>query len=240
MIKNNNDKVVISLYDYTGVALEPWAKRGYKCYAYDIQHGLKAPDNFDGGGSIYYVKADLHSIMTMACVYENHKNSNVVFAMAFPVCTDLAVSGAAHFKLKAYIDPQFQIKAARHAKRCAVVFEEWAVPYFIENPVSRLATLWRAPDYRFHPFEYGGYIPTDEAEHPLYPSYIAPMDAYSKRTCLWTGGGFTMPVIDAVNCDNFGNSTQHQKLGGKSMKTKNIRSATPRGFAEAIAVANGV
>ena len=35
-----------------------------------------------------------------------------------------------------------------------------------------------------------------------------------------------------------GYSKQHLKLGGKSMKTKNIRSATPRGFAKAVFFAN--
>ena len=38
-----------------------------------------------------------------------------------------------------------------------------------------------------------------------------------------------MPVICV---DDY--SDQHKKLGGKSLKTKNIRSATPRGFALAV------
>ena len=32
------DKIVISLYDYTGEALKPWAEAGYTCHAFDIQH----------------------------------------------------------------------------------------------------------------------------------------------------------------------------------------------------------
>jgi len=238
---NNNDKVVISLYEFTGTALIPWAKRGYQCYAYDIQHSADdiREEHFKGGGSIAYCHADLHDIKTLANIHAAFDGGeDVVFAMGFPVCTDLAVSGAAHFAKKAHADPDFQTKAARYAKWCAVVFEEWDVPYFIENPVSRLSTLWRKPDHRFHPFEFGGYITANDAAHPLYPEYIAANDAYSKLTCLWTGGGFRMPAKDAVDCDSFGSSTQHRKLGGKSMKTKNIRSATPRGFSEAIAVAN--
>lgn len=38
--------------------------------------------------------------------------------------------------------------------------------------------------------------------------------------------------------DYTGDSTQYKKLGGKSLKTKNIRSATPRGFARAVYQAN--
>ena len=32
-MSTNNDKVVVSLYEFTGVALRPWAKRGYTCFA---------------------------------------------------------------------------------------------------------------------------------------------------------------------------------------------------------------
>ena len=49
-----------------------------------------------------------------------------------------------------------------------------------------------------------------------------------------TNDKFIMPEIKAVDCETFGNSRQHRKLGGKSAKTKNIRSATPRGFAQAV------
>ena len=232
-------KSVISLYDYTGVAAIPWAKRGYQVYCFDLQHDNSRIDyHEETGGAIHFIKADLHDYDFLCAIGESFAFENVQFAMAFPVCTDLAVSGAAHFANKALVDPEFQTKAASYARWCAELFEEMKLPYYVENPVSRLATLWRAPDHRFHPFQFGGYIAANEAVHPLYPDYIAPMDAYSKHTCLWTGGDFTMPEIDAVECDSFGSSTQHRKLGGKSMKTKNIRSATPRGFAEAIAVAN--
>jgi len=232
---------VLSLYDFTGVAVTPWAEQGYTCYCYDIQHD---PDDvkekhFPSGGVIYYVHADLHELETICALFNAFENENLAFAMAFPVCTDMAVSGAAHFAAKAKKDKYFQHKAVRYAVWCAELFDDLEVPYYIENPVSVLATQWRAPDYRFHPYEFGGYIPENEAEHPLYPDYIAPRDAYTKRTCLWTGYGFKMPETLPVDCESFGSSRQHRKLGGKSAKTKNIRSATPRGFAEAVYQANG-
>ena len=114
-----------------------------------------------------------------------------------------------------------------------------AIPYFIENPVSVLATKWRKPDYNFHPYEYGGYISDDQAEHPRWPEYIAARDAYPKKTCLWTGGGFNMPWTDPVAPEQ-GHSRQHLKLGGKSQRTKDIRSATPRGFATAVYEFNSI
>lgn len=228
--------IVLSLYDYTGVAAIPWAKAGHTCYCYDIQHDSTRIDKYENGGSIHYLNADLHDYSTLLSLWHKFRDSDskIVFAMAFPVCTDLAVSGAAWFKAKYFKDPQFQRKAVSYARWCDELFADLKVPYYIENPVSVLSTKWRKPDYRFHPYEYGGYLKKNEEIHPLYPEYIAPKDAYSKKTCLWTGGKFIMPAKDPVTCENYGASTQHSKLGGKSMKTKNIRSATPRGFAEAI------
>jgi len=238
---SDNNKYVISLYDYTGEALKPWAMAGYKCIAYDIQHS-KNPvtidytnngEIFGSGGSITYCKADLHDKATLDHLLTVYRRKQVVFGMGFPVCTDLAVSGAAHFKRKRERDPLFQRKAANYAIWCAELFQALDCPYFIENPVSVLSTLWRKPNYSFHPYQYGGYIDPEQAEHPKWPDYIAPMDAYPKKTCLWTGGGFTMPQKSPVEPET-GHSRQHLKLGGKSMKTKNIRSATPRGFAQAV------
>lgn len=235
--------IVISLYDYTGEALRPWADAGYECYAFDIQHDkheiTKEYSRKHMSGSIEYLHADLHDHDDLNAIHDAFKELDVVFAMAFPVCTDMAVSGAAHFKRKAEVNPSFQDEAVSYAVWCARLFNSLGVPYFIENPVSVLATKWRKPDHSFHPYEYGGYIPDDQATHPVWPDYIAPKDAYPKKTCLWTGNGFTMPWTDPVEPEQ-GHSRQHLKLGGKSMKTKNIRSATPRGFAQAVYEFNSV
>ena len=234
--------IVLSLYDFTGEALKPWAEAGYHCYAFDIQHdedydNCTNVETFDSGGTIMYVHMDLWNIDNITRMCKWFKDEDVVFGMAFPVCTDLAVSGAGHFARKRKADPEFQIRASNHARWCASLFEGLGVPYFIENPVSRLATLWRKPDYSFHPYEYGEYIPDAEAEHPRWPDYIAPKDRYTKKTCLWTGGGFTMPPKRPTQKPD-GYSQQHLKLGGKSQRTKDIRSATPRGFARAVFEAN--
>jgi len=234
--------IVISLYDFTGEALKPWAEAGYDCYAYDIQHtGTEATfENtqfFAGGGSIAYLHADLHDHNTLNAIHSEFSDKPVAFGMAFPVCTDMAVSGAAHFKRKAEANPSFQDEAVSYAMWCAKLFNSLHVPFFIENPVSVLATKWRKPDHSFHPYEYGGYIPDDQAEHPRWPEYIAPRDAYPKKTCLWTGNGFNMPTKVSVTVKE-GYATQHLKLGGKSQRTKDIRSATPRGFAIAVYEAN--
>ena len=241
-------KTVISLYDFTGEALRPWAEAGYSCYAYDIQHKKQeAPnweykhENFESGGSINYIHADLHDHKTLNGIQDTFSNSNVVFGMAFPVCTDMAVSGAAWFEKKRQANPSFQNEAVAYAVWCAKLFNSMVVPFFVENPISVLATKWRKPDYKFHPYEYGGYIPEAEAEHPRWPEYIPAQDAYKKATCLWTGNGFKMPEPRAVDPEAYygnGYSKAMMKLGGKSQRTKDIRSATPRGFARAVYEAN--
>jgi hypothetical protein len=234
---DNKRKVVLSLYDFTGEALKPWAEAGYECYAFDIQHDDQVVETYEGGGSIHYRHADLHDHTHLNAIQDQFNDGSVAFAMAFPVCTDMAVSGAAHFKAKADRDPNFQSKAVSYAMWCGELFEDLGVPYYVENPVSVLATKWRKPNYTFHPYLYGGYIPQEESEHPEWPQYIAPRDAYPKKTCLWTGNSFVMPDFKPVTVED-GYARQHLKLGGKSMKTKNIRSATPRGFARAVYEAN--
>tara|TARA_R110000824_G_scaffold101067_2_gene240014 strand:- start:2341 stop:3036 length:696 start_codon:yes stop_codon:yes gene_type:complete len=226
---------VISLYDYTGEAVRPWAEAGYDCFCYDIQH----EGHFEtvGNGKIFYLPADLHDPRVLDDIYNDHEK--VDFLMAFPVCTDLAVSGAAHFAKKRAKNPRFQDEATEYAKMCANLADRFGCPFYVENPVSRLSTLWRKPDYTLHPFEFGEYIPIEEATHPKWAEYIAPRDAYSKLTCIWSGNGFIFPLKKPVECNSFGSSTQHRKLGGKSLKTKNIRSATPRGFARAVFSSNG-
>lgn len=67
---------------------------------------------------------------------------------------------------------------------------------------------------------------------PAFPRKRA-RDSYPKLTCLWTGNGFRMPEKKPVFVEK-GYSKQYSRLGGKSARTKLIRSLTPRGFAIAV------
>jgi len=216
---------------------QPWLDAGYECWIFDSQHpigehregnlvrvGLSIPDNI----------AQQSILLTEL---KNKWGTTVEFVFGFPPCTDLAVSGACHFEVKRFVDPLFHYKATELALFVGRLGEYLGVPWAFENPISVLSTRYRKPDFMFHPWEYGGYLPVDDV-HPTYPDYIAPRDAYPKKTCIWSGGGFVVPSKSEVECPK-GYSTQHKKLGGKSMKTKNIRSATPRGFAMAVFSANG-
>ena len=223
-------KKAIFLYDYTGLMAKPWLDAGYECWCFDGQHekGITR----DG----LHVKVGMWLHPTSAEAIKLIVGDGVSFVFGFPECTDMAVSGAAHFAKKLQADPDVQKKAAALAVLVQLVADEYGCAWGAETPVSVLSTLWRKPDFSFHPWEFGGYLPEDD-QHPEYPEYIKPRDAYPKKTCIWCGNGFVFPNKKPVPVDP-GYSDQHKKLGGKSLKTKNIRSATPRGFALAVFEAN--
>ena len=220
---------------------KPWADAGYLCYCFDGQHpkGVTLSDHknilnvgmwFSKNAAGDNLRSDIDNVLMIT-------GKGVEFVFGFPECTDLAVSGATHFASKRDNNPYFQDEALMLFYIVEGVGLEVGCSWGLENPVSVASTLWRKPNFNFHPSEYGGYLPVDDI-HPTYPEYIKPRDAYPKKTCIWHGPGFVQPDKKPVHCDP-GYSDQHKKLGGKSLKTKNIRSATPRGFAQAVFNSNG-
>jgi len=233
-------KKAVFLFDYTGIMARPWADAGYLCYCFDGQHSPgvnKTPNKnilnvgmwFSNDASGDLMQNDIDNIKLIA-------GGNVDFIFGFPECTDLAVSGAAHFAKKRNCNPLFQYEAMQLVYLVEALGKEYNCKWALENPISVISTMWRKPDFNFHPYNFGGYLPVDDS-HPQYGEYISPRDAYPKKTCIWSGNGFVEPVHCDVYCKP-GYSDQHKKLGGKSLKTKNIRSATPRGFAAAVFLAN--
>ena len=139
----------------------------------------------------------------------------IVFA--FPPCTDLASSGARWFKDKGL---RSVIEALELVEACRAWCEASGAPWMLENPVGTLATYWRPPDYTFHPVHYAG--------------YGGDGDCYTKKTCLWTGGGFVMP--DRKPGEPTLGSLMHRLP--PSEDRADLRSATPMGFARAVFEAN--
>ncbi|UGO53640.1 putative DNA cytosine methyltransferase [Citrobacter phage vB_CfrD_BlueShadow] len=228
--------LIFSLFDGSGYAALPWAERGHKVLCF----------NFDGAdhGDYQSVRVTHPNIVYLnewiGLSFQHNAMMRVFgtpdFIIAFPPCTDLAVSGSRHFAAKRERDPDFQKKAVETAKIAANIADRFNVPYIIENPVSVLSSMWRQPDFIFHPCAFGDLLPEDD-KHPHFPEIIPARDAYTKKTCLWTGNGFVMPDTNAV-LPTGNNNPGWQKLGGKSKRTKLIRSLTPRGFALAVCLAN--
>jgi hypothetical protein len=202
--------VVLSLCDLTGNMVKPWAEAGYECLIVDIQHPVSPGDINRDWPNISRINGDLRSWAPW--------NYRPRMVFAFPPCTHLASSGARWFADKG-LSPL--IESLILVNRCREIAEQSGAPWMIENPVGRLATCWRKPDHTFDPCEYGGYLDP-------------PGDAYTKRTCLWVGGGFVMPAPRPVPPAE--GSRMHRIPPGPDRA--NLRSKTPRGFARAVFEAN--
>ncbi len=152
------------------------------------------------------------------------KEAVKVILAAIP-CTDYALSGAVWFEFKDMMG------ITAHSNRIVKKTLE-IINYFnpevvaIENPASRIHKLnpeLGEPKLKFNPYDYAGYDPIPENSQ------------YPKRTWLW--GKFNIPEKKQL-ADLIGYNPGWKHLGGKSEKTKELRSITPLGFAYAFYEAN--
>lgn len=202
-------KHAVFLFDKTGIMAAPWVEAGYECWVVDLQH----PVAYETGGittegRLHKVHADLSRTWLPPIA---RSDIAFAFAFAFPPCDHLSVSGARWFVGKGLR----RLSSSINLFATAAEFCEWTqAPYGIENPVSTISTYWRKPDHSFDPCDYG--------------------DPYTKKTLLWTGGGFVMPPKNRVEPTE--GSKMH--LLPPSADRHNLRSATPPGFARAVFESN--
>lgn len=230
--------IVICLYSTSGLVEQPFLDAGYEVWSFDGQNTDEDIGNWHKRWAWFNPTGIDDQARTLIHRVSQNNTGSIKLVIGFPECTDLAVSGSRHFARKLAANPDCQKNATELAKLVEAVGNAACAPWFAENPRSVLSTLWRKPNFRFHPYEYGEYLPVDD-EHPLYPEIINARDAYPKETFLWSGNGFMLPPKKPVEvpCNPDGTvaySNQYKKLGGKTLRTKNIRSATPRGFAIAL------
>lgn len=193
---NTSHPTVVSLFDRTGELVKPWLDHGYHAVTVDVQPSELIHPNH---------RHIIHDLRTLP----PDLPTNPTFVAAFPPCTDLAISGAKHFKNKspraladafALIATAYEFATAQKA------------PYFIENPISTISTYWRKPDYYFHPHDYHKYEKTNP---------------YTKKTCLWVGNGFVLPT-----------KSPHSDPDSNRILYSKQRDRTPTGFAHAVFLAN--
>lgn len=133
--------------------------------------------------------------------------------LAAPPCTVFAASGARWKRTEAQMREALSVVDA--CLRAVVIYRPvwWA----LENPVGKLRRYLGPPTLIFNPCDFG--------------------DAWTKKTLLW--GNFKIPErnpVEPVRVCSQGSWVQ--RLGGKSDRTKMLRSMTPPGFAEAFMKAN--
>lgn len=143
--------------------------------------------------------------------------------LAAPPCTDFASSGAQYWKIK---DDDGRTEASMNLVSKTLELVEYYKPRYwaIENPVGRISKLFPelGTPWYFNPHEFAQLADDPESER------------YTKKTGLW--GVFNPPQKHPLT-PIMGNSPI-MKLGGKSERTKELRSMTPTGFARAFCVAN--
>ena len=176
--------VVVSLFDSDGMALAPWAARGYECIAYT--HSDK-PREW-GERTVSGIRM-VTTLLTPVQIYQIGVDlavSGVAFACASPPSKDLSVAGARHWKQKRIKNPEFQENAVELVRNIDAVFKSWGCPYYISNSAtSQLRKLWRLPNHTYQPHHFGKYLEPTE-RHPLYPDIVPNQDAYTQRQGLWT------------------------------------------------------
>lgn len=214
-------RVIVSLCDYSGRWPSEYIKAGYTVAQFDLKHGDDCTN----------VERTMRGIMV--ALYEAQaaagtEGARVVGVLAAPVCTDFSVSGAQYWAQKDADGTTARSLAL--VDGCMAIIEacnpDW---WALENPVGRLKAL--RPDLPF----IGWFQPHNYAE--LDP---VPADSqYTKKTGLW--GTINMPNQTYYNMAPIRHCAQGswlQKLGGKSERTKELRSMTPLGFARAFAAVN--
>jgi len=148
----------------------------------------------------------------------NHLDEGWDMMIAFPPCTDLAVSGARWFKEKQ--------KDGRQQKSIEFFMKlvNADIPKIaIENPVGIMSTYYREPDQIIQPYQFG--------------------DDASKKTCLWLKNLpllkptiFIEPILSKTGKKIWSNQTPSgQNKLGPSLDRAKLRSKTYPGIAKAMA-----
>lgn len=205
-----NDAIVYSLGDKTGEAVKPWAAAGYRCVLVDLQHERGAHEGKDG---ILRIGANIFEL------HPYHRwlpQGRAAMAFAWPECTHFAYSGQ---RWRRENGPGATAEGFRLFAACWDLLRFWererGAAWLLENPKG-IPWSWCKPDHVFHPWHFG--------------------DNESKETGIWTGGGFVMPAPSVLIRP--ANVQQSVWQCAPGPERANIRSATPRGFAQAVFDAN--
>lgn len=191
-----------------------------------IKHTILSLFDHSGSWPSFYKKAGYNivcidiknGIDVLTWDYKAIDKNTVAGILAAVPCTDFSVSGAQYWKRKDETGvTAYSVSLVKKALEIIKYFK----PFFwaIENPVGRINKL--VPEigkpWYFNPCDFG--------------------DPWTKKTGLF--GVFNIPsknVINPINWSDQGSWTQ--LLGGKSEKTKALRSITPAQFAYSFFKAN--
>lgn len=240
-------KRLLSLFDYSGNWSQPYYNGNWDVINWDI----KIADFMD--------IMRLDSVETVLDLFED-----IDGILAAVPCTDFAVSGAQYWPSKDNDGRTIKsMELVHQVQRLADLFEptdpeyeEEFGPFFwaMENPVGRIPKLFPelGKPFYFNPCDYALWQTITDSQHNELDRirrkdgvnvtfdevmFVMEMGAYTKKTGLW--GSFNIPEkkpIEPVRVCKQGSPVQF--FGGKSDRTKELRSNTPIGFSIAFYNAN--
>lgn len=208
------NKWLISIFDYTGNASRPYRENGWDVTQIDIQHGFN------------YLQFNIHNALESRIEYSTYPEVGVI---AMVPCTHDACSGAKHFAKKDANGESYETTILMDKLEMDIAYlKSRGILKFwqIENPRTRLHNRfpWIKPiRQKFNPCDFAGYDPEPDNSR------------YNKET--WLFGEFNLMTpkrMEPLTKDNPG----WRKLGGKSQRTKNLRSISPLGYCYAFYEAN--
>lgn len=203
-----SDRLLISLFDHSGNASRPYRENGWQVIQVDIKLG--------------------QNIMTWD--YKNYYNAfnkaAKIGIICMQPCTCYALCGNRH-KENRLNNGEFEQSQQLVEQSRRII--EYFNPFFwvLENPKTDIhkKNIWvgQRPKFIFNPCDFAGYDPVPDNS------------LYNKET--WLFGKFNDPVRDRVE-PIYKDNPGWKNLGGKSERTKELRSITPLGFAYAFYHAN--
>ena len=191
-------KNVLIACEYSGVVRDSFTRLGHNAVSVDY-----IPSESEG----QHIQGDVLEVI---------RTQQFDMMIAFPPCTDLAVSGARYFAEKRADGRQ---QAALEFVRTLMDAD---IPIIaIENPVGIISTHIRKPSQIIQPWMFG--------------------DDASKKTCLWLKNLPPLMATSVITKTRYANQTPsgQNKLGPSADRAK-IRSKTYQGIASAMAEQWGV
>lgn len=239
-------KTLLSIFDYSGAWSHPFARNGWSVIQWDIKI-----DHF----------MDINQVGSVETALDLFEHVDAIIAA--PPCTEFTTACNRLWDMK---DADGRTAAAtqlvHQTMKLVNLFSPTDMEYdgtffwAMENPVGRLPKL--VPEvgkpWYFDPCDFAGWLPANNKRLRRSrldeirakngkgvtreeANLVIEANAYTKKTGIW--GDFRRPEkrrIEPVRCAIQGSFTQ--RLGGTSAKTKEERSNTPAGFAEAFYQAN--
>ncbi len=156
-----NKKILIACEESQAVTIA-FRKLGFEAYSCDLLP-------CSGGYPEWHFQEDMFELI---------KRIKFDLMIAFPPCTDLAVSGARHFERK--IADGSQAKSIKFFMNIINLDIEKIV---VENPIGIMSRLYRKPDQIIQPWQFG--------------------DKAQKSTCLWLKNLNKLEPTDIVDKGEF-------------------------------------